>query len=208
MRILIADDHPIVRRGLRDLILESFPFAEVVEVGDAEELMKKVFKEEYDIVITDLSMPGRSGMDALQQIKKYYLKLPVLVLSVYPEEEYAIRALKEGAAGYLNKDQAIDELVNAIHQIRSGKKYITPAVAQKLASDFNLASTRPTHENLSNREFEILKFLAAGKSISEIAASLFLSVTTVSTYRARILSKMQMKSNADLIKYAIEHKLG
>lgn len=207
MRILIADDHPIVRKGLNGLILEAFPFAEIIEVGDTEELMKKVFKGEYDLVITDLSMPGRSGMDALQQIKKYYLKLPVLVLSVYPEDEYAIRALKEGAAGYLNKDQATDELVNAIQQIQLGRKYITPTLAQKLAGNLNSDAPQTSHEILSNREFEIFKSIAAGKSISEIAANLFLSVTTVSTYRARILSKMQMKSNAELIKYAIEHNL-
>lgn len=207
MRILLADDHPVVRRGLTDILLEAYPFAEITAVSDAEELVKRVLKEPFDLVITDLSMPGRSGLDALHQIKKYYLKLPVLVLSVHSEEQYALRVLKEGAAGYLSKDQATDELINAIDQIRSGRKYITPSIAQKLASELGSDTTKASHETLSNREFEIFKLIAAGKSISEIAAGLFLSVTTVSTYRSRILTKMNMKTNAELTRYAIEHEL-
>jgi DNA-binding NarL/FixJ family response regulator len=206
-RVLIADDHAIVRRGLKDIIREDFPSAEISEVADADELLKKVMKEEWDVVITDLSMPGRSGLEALQQIKQHKPTLPVLVLSIYPEEQYAIRVLKAGASGYLNKDMAPDELVNAIQRVLSGRKYITPAVAEKLASAFDMQSDKCSHEHLSDREFEVMKMIATGKSVSDIGNILNLSVTTISTYRARILAKMSMKTNADLIQYALQNKL-
>ncbi|WP_018616241.1 response regulator [Segetibacter koreensis] len=207
MRILIADDHAVVRRGLKDILLEEFQSAEIHEVGDAEDLIKTVNADAWDVVVTDLSMPGRSGLEALQYIKQNHPKIPVLVLSVHPEEQYAIRALKAGAAGYLNKDLATEELVNAIHKVLSGKKYITASIAEKLASTFNDQSNKLPHELLSDREFEVLKLLAAGKSVSEIASMFYLSVTTISTYRARIMAKMNMKTNADLTQYALEHKL-
>jgi two-component system invasion response regulator UvrY len=207
MRILIADDHAVVRRGLKDILLEEFQSAEIHEVGDAEDLIKAVNADDWDVVVTDLSMPGRSGLEALQYIKQNHPKIPVLVLSVHPEEQYAIRALKAGAAGYLNKDLATEELVNAMHKVLSGKKYITSSIAEKLASTFDNQSDRPPHEHLSDREFEVLKLLAAGKSVSEIANMFYLSVTTISTYRARIMAKMDMKTNADLTQYALEHKL-
>ena len=162
---------------------------------------------EWDVVISDLSMPGRSGLEALQQIKQLQPKLPVLILSIHPEEQYAIRVLKAGASGYLSKDSAPDELVNAVQRVLLGKKYITDTIAEKLASVLDQDSNKSPHEYLSDREFSVLKMLAAGKSVSEIAESLFLSVTTVSTYRSRIMTKMNMKSNADLTLYAVEHKL-
>ncbi|TKK69935.1 response regulator transcription factor [Ilyomonas limi] len=207
LRILIADDHAIVRRGLKDILLDAFPTAAIAEVCDAEELVQKVIKEQYDIVITDLSMPGRSGLEALQQIKAYDAKLPVLVLSVYPEEQYGVRVLKAGAAGYLNKDMAPEELVTAINRVLSGKKYITPVVAEKLASAVDFHSEKLPHEHLSDREFEVFKMLAVGKSVSEIGDILHLGVTTVSTYRSRILAKMNVKANAELTQYAMEYKL-
>jgi DNA-binding NarL/FixJ family response regulator len=207
LKILIADDHAIVRRGIKDILLDAFPSAAIAEVCNAEGVVQKVTKEQYDIVITDLSMPGRSGLDALQQIKAYDAKLPVLVLSVYPEEQYAVRVLKAGAAGYLNKDMAPEELVIAINKVLSGKKYITPAVAEKLASAIDFHSEKLPHEYLSDREFEVFKMLAIGKAVSEISEILYLGVTTVSTYRSRILSKMNMKTNAELTQYAIEYKL-
>lgn len=207
MRILIADDHAIIRRGLKDILLETFPSAQIDEAGDAEDLIKKVMKEDWNVILTDLSMPGRSGLDALQYIKQNYPKIPVLILSVHSEEQYAIRALKAGAAGYLNKDLAPDELVNAVQRVLSGKKYITASVAEKLVSSFNIDSDKPPHECLSDREFEVLKLLAAGKAVSEIANMFHLSVTTISTYRARIMAKMNMKTNADLTQYALENKL-
>jgi len=207
IRILIADDHTVVRRGLRQILLEGFPAALIEEVGDAEEMIKKVIQSEWDVIISDLSMPGRSGLEALSQIKQLNPKLPVLILSIHPEEQYALRVLKAGASGYLSKDMAPDELVNAVHRVMLGKKYITASIAEKLASVLDQDSDKPVHEFLSDREFSVLKLLASGKSVSEIAESLFLSVTTVSTYRARIMAKMNMKNNADLTLYAIENKL-
>ena len=207
IRILIADDHTIVRRGLREILLEGFPAAAIEEVADAEAMIKKIIHQEWDVVISDLSMPGRSGLEALQQIKQLQPKLPVLILSIHPEEQYAIRVLKAGASGYLSKDMAPDELVNAVHRVMLGKKYITASIAEKLAAVLDQDADKASHEYLSDREFSVLKLLAAGKSVSEIAESLFLSVTTVSTYRSRIMAKMNMKNNADLTLYAIENKL-
>lgn len=207
LRILIADDHAIVRRGLKDILLDAFPSAAITEVSDAEGLIQKITKEKYDVVITDLSMPGRSGLEALQQIKAYDAKLPVLVLSVYPEEQYAVRVLKAGAAGYLNKEMAPEELVTAMEKVLSGKKYITPAVAEKLASAIDFHSEKLPHEHLSDREFEVFKMLSIGKSVSEIGEILYLGVTTVSTYRSRVLAKMNVKTNAELTQYAIAYKL-
>jgi two-component system invasion response regulator UvrY len=207
LRILVADDHTVVRRGLRQILLEGFPGAAIEEVADAEDLVKQVMKLPWDVVISDLSMPGRSGLDALQQIKQLQPGLPVLILSIHPEDQYALRVLKAGASGYLSKDMAPDELVNAVQKVMLGKKYISAAVAEKLASALDQDTSKAPHEALSDREFSVLKMLAAGKSVSEIADSLFLSVTTVSTYRARILAKMNLKNNADLTLYAVEHKL-
>ncbi len=207
LRVLIADDHTVVRRGLRQILLEGFPSAQVEEVCDAEELIKKVMQAEWDLVISDLSMPGRSGLEALQQIKQLQPKLPVLILSIHPEDQYALRVLRAGAAGYLSKDMAPDELVIAVQKVLLGKKYITDSIAEKLASVLDQDSTKAAHESLSDREFMVLKQLASGKSVSEIAESMFLSVTTVSTYRTRLMSKMNMKNNADLTLYAIENKL-
>ena len=207
IRILVADDHTVVRRGLRQILLEGFPGALVEEVGDAEDLIKNVVKSTWDVVISDLSMPGRSGLDALQQIKQLHPNLPVLILSIHPEDQYALRVLKSGASGYLSKDMAPDELVNAVKKVMLGKKYITAAVAEKLAATLDQDHNKPLHEYLSDREFNVLKMLAAGRSVSEIAESLFLSVTTVSTYRSRIMAKMNLKNNAELTLYSMEHKL-
>ena len=207
LRIIIADDHTVVRRGLKQILLDEFPSAVIEEAADADLLLKKVFKEEWDIVISDLSMPGRSGMDALQQIKLHNQKLPVLILSVHSEEHYAIRVLKAGASGYLNKESAPEELIQAVRRLLMGKKYITPTIAEQLASGLDKDSEKPLHEILSDREFEVLKLLASGKSVSDIADQMVLSVTTVSTYRARIMAKMNLKTNADLTLYAIENKL-
>jgi two-component system, NarL family, invasion response regulator UvrY len=207
MKILIADDHAIVRRGLKEILLDEFPSALIEDVGNADHLIEKVCKADWDVVITDLSMPGRSGLQAVSQVKVLRPKLPLLVLSVYPEEQYAIRALKAGAAGYLNKDMAPEELVNAIRWVVSGRKYITPIIAERLACKAFDSFDRAEHETLSDREFEVLKMLATGKSVSEIGAVLHLSITTISTYRSRILAKMNMKSNSHLTQYAIEHGL-
>lgn len=207
MKILVADDHAIVRRGIKQIILEEFPFAETAEAADSEELVKKAFTGQWDVIITDLSMPGRSGLDALQQIKQQLPKVPVLILSMHPEEQYAIRVLKAGASGYISKDMAQDELVAALRRVMAGKKYITPSLAEKLATQLEHDGVGLPHETLSNREFDVLKLLAGGKSVSEIADMLSLSSTTISTYRARILEKMNMRTNAELTRYALENKL-
>ena len=207
MKVIIADDHSIVRKGLKQILLEEYPFAEVAEASNAEELINLTMSNGWDVVITDLSMPGRSGLDALRQIREAFPKLPVLVLSMHPEDQYAIRVLKAGASGYLNKDTAQDELVQAMRKVLVGKKYISTKVAEQMADAIEGNNEMALHELLSDREFDVLKMLASGKSVSEIAVSLSLSSTTVSTYRARIMEKMKMKSNADLTRYALENKL-
>lgn len=207
LRILIADDHTVVRKGLRQILLDEFPGAYIEEVADGSELIKNVMIGKWDVVVSDLSMPGRSGLEALQQIKLSLPDLPVLILSIHPEEQYALRALKSGAAGYLSKDTAPDELVKAVQKVLLGKKYISQAIAEKLANTFSSDTSTLPHESLSDREFDVMKFLANGKSVSEIAEILSLSVTTVSTYRARIMTKMNLKSNSDLTKYSIENSL-
>ncbi len=207
MKILIADDHTIVRRGLKQILLDEFPFAEIGEAGNAEELFKKAINGRWEIVITDLCMPGRSGLDALRQLKEAIPKLPILILSMYPEDQYAIRVLKAGASGYLNKEAAQDELVKAVRKVMSGKKYISAEVAEQMAGSLGHDNIKAQHELLSDREFDVFRMLAIGKSVSEIGKNLSLSSTTISTYRARILEKMKMQSNADLTRYAFEQKL-
>jgi DNA-binding NarL/FixJ family response regulator len=206
-RILIADDHAVVRRGLRQILYEAFPFAHLEEATNTAELLKKVGAQEWDMVISDLSMPGENVLDAVRRIKQDFPKLPVLVLSIYPEELYAIRSIKAGASGYLRKDSHPDELLNAVRKVLSGKKYITPKVAEKLASVVEKYGEKAPHEILSDREFEIFKLIASGKTVSEIATLFSLSVSTISTYRTRVLAKMNRKTNADLTLYAMEHKL-
>ncbi len=206
-RILIADDHAIVRRGMRQLLLEHYPFATIGEAANVEELISLVINQQWDVVVCDMNMPGRSGLDALMQIKEISPKLPVLIMSMYPEDQYALRVLKSGAAGYLGKETIHDNIVSAIELVVQGKRYITPAVAEKLAEAVNLDLPRVLHEGLSDREFDVFKLLASGKSVSEIAAQLSLSSTTVSTYRSRIMEKMNMRSNAELARYALEHNL-
>jgi two-component system, NarL family, invasion response regulator UvrY len=207
MRILIADDHAIVRRGLAEILLEAWPSAEIRQVEDADRLLQQALEGSWDVVISDLMMPGRSVLETLQQIRQYHPQLPVLILSIFPEEQYATRVFKAGASGYINKDAAPTELVKAIQRIMQGRKYITATVAEKLASDLNVDKERPPHEALSDREFHVMKLLAAGKSITEIAVQLSLSPTTISTYRSRIMEKMKMKANAELARYALENGL-
>ena len=207
IRILIADDHAIVRRGLSEILLEEYPSAFVEEVGDADRLLNRALAENWDIVISDLMMPGRSVLEVLQQIKQHAAQLPVLILSIFPEEQYATRVLKAGASGYINKDAAPTELVKAVQRILQGRKYITPNIAEMLASDLNLATDKAPHELLSDREFHVMKLLAEGKTISDIAEMLSLSPTTISTYRARIMEKMKMRANAELARYALENRL-
>lgn len=207
VRVLIADDHAIVRKGLKQLLLEEYPSAKIGEASDAEGLIAEAMNEKWDVVVCDMSMPGRSGLDALHQIKQVAPGLPVLIMSMYPEDQYALRVLKAGASGYLGKETIHDELIKAIQTVLLGRKYITGSIAEKLADAFNTDADQHPHELLSDREFDVFKLLASGKSVSDIAEQLSLSVTTVSTYRSRIMEKMNMRSNAELTRYAIENKL-
>ena len=207
IRILIADDHAVVRKGLKQILLEHYPTAVIGEAVDAETLITASITEKWDVVICDMSMPGRSGLDALNHIKQSCPELPVLIMSMYPEDQYAVRVLKAGASGYLGKDTIHDDIVNAIETIRMGKKFITPSIAEKIADVFDSGTTRKLHEKLSDREFDVFKLLATGKSVSEIGEQLSLSTTTVSTYRSRIMDKLNMRVNADLTRYALENEL-
>lgn len=207
MKILVADDHAIVRKGLKQILLDEYPFGEIEECSNTEELLNKAIGGNWDVIISDISMPGRSGLEALHHIHEAHPHVPVLILSMHPEEQYAIRALKAGASGYCSKDLAHDELVNAVRRVLTGRKYITPTLAEALATRLEQETHAEPHKRLSNREFEVFKMIAAGKSVSEIADNLRLSATTISTYRARILSKMNFKTNSDLTRYALENKL-
>lgn len=208
MKILITDDHAVIRRGLKQILLEEFPSVLIEEATDAESAIKKSLSENYDVIISDLSMPGRSGLDLLSHIRQHSSKTPVLILSMHPEEQYAIRALKAGAAGYLSKDSAPEELVKAVNRVLQGRKYISTSIADKLFDELDQPNNdKPAHEQLSHREFDVFKLIACGKSVSDISEQLTLSISTVSTYRARILTKMRLKSNAELTRYALEYKL-
>ncbi len=203
MRFLIADDHAIVRKGIRQILRDEFVDLVIDEVANGSDLMDNVHVQKYDIIILDISMPGRNGLEILKQLKAESITSPVLVLSMHPEDQYAIRVLKAGASGFLSKDIAAEELVNAIKKILSGRKYITESVADKLVGGVDIHKTQPQHEVLSDREFEVIKLIASGKTVSEIANMLHLSVATVSTYRTRILEKMHLKNNAELTHYVI-----
>jgi DNA-binding NarL/FixJ family response regulator len=208
MRILIADDHAIVRRGMKQLLLEQYPFVLIGEVADAAQLVKELMDNTWDLIICDINMPGRSGLDVLQQVRDMSPDIPVLIMSMYPEEQYAVRALRLGAAGYLGKESLDDNLIPAIEMVMRGKKFITPAIAEKLADAVGQGDKKNNpHDELSLREFEVFKQLAAGNSVSEIAAKLSVSPNTVSTYRSRIFEKMGFRSSAELVRYAVEHKL-
>jgi two-component system invasion response regulator UvrY len=206
IRILIVDDHAVVRRGLRD-ILASESDVNVLETGDPYDALKLVRKEDIDIAVLDLDLPGKSGLELLKDVKRERPKLPVLILSVYPEEQFAVRTLKAGASGFLSKDAAPEDLVTAIRKIARGGKYISESVAEKLLNNLNADDTSAPHETLSDREFEILRLFGTGKTVGEIAGELSLSVPTVSTYRARILEKMSLKTTAELMRYAIQNNL-
>lgn len=208
MRILVADDHTVIRKGLKQILLEAYPDVYIEEATDAETVINKIMTGSWDVVISDLSMPGRSGLDVLQYVKQNNIKTPVLILSIHPEEQYAIRVLKAGAAGYLSKDAAQDELVAAVQRVLQGRKYVSSSIAEKLVTELDQPnSAKAPHELLSDREFDVFMLLASGQSITEIADRLSISITTVSTNRSRILAKMNLKTNADITRYAIEHKL-
>ena len=207
MRILIADDHAVFRRGLKETLVEAFPRINFGEAKTAAETVELVRRHPWDIVILDISMPGKSGLDILDDVKRLRPGTPVLLLTMHPEQQYARRALKAGAAGYLTKDSVPDELKSAIKRIAAGGRYVSATLAEKLAVDLRHGADVPLHELLSDREFQVLRMLASGKTVREMAEDLSLSVKTVSTYRGRILEKTGMKTNAELIRYALEAQL-
>lgn len=204
IRILIADDHAIVRQGLQQILQEKYTSASFGEASTGNEVLDKIKKEKWDLLILDITMPGRSCLEILKQIKLESIKVPVLILSMHSEDQYAIRMLKSGAAGYLTKESAAEELLNAIQRVLSGHKYINISIAEKLANNLETDVDKPLHELMSDREFQVLCLIASGKTVSEIAFELSLSVATISTYRTRILDKLNMRTNAELTRYAIQ----
>jgi DNA-binding NarL/FixJ family response regulator len=207
IKILIADDHAIVREGLKQILSESPDLIVIAEASSGQEVLEKISKSDLDLVVLDIAMPGRGGLDILKEIKTQRPRLPVLMLSMYPEEQYAIRVLKSGASGYLTKESAPSELVMAIRQISQGKKYISPSLAEKLAIDLEINPDKMPHEILSDREYQVMCMIASGKTLKEIADGLSLSIKTISTYRSRILEKMNMRTNAEVTHYAIKNNL-
>ncbi len=207
IKILIADDHAIVREGLKQIVAEESDMKVTGEAANASELFELLDKDSWEIVVLDINMPGKSGLEALKEMKTRNITVPVLILSMFSEEQYGIRAIKAGAAGYLKKVSAPTELVSVIRKIFGGGKYISPTLAEKLADNFDVNNKKALHQNLSDREYQIMCFISLGKSAEEIAEELAISIHTVYSYRNRILEKMHLKSNVELTQYAIQNKL-
>lgn len=207
IRVLLADDHPIVRAGLREILADTGDITVTGEASNGQEVLARVRGQDFDVAVLDMSMPGRSGIELIKQMKSEKPKLRVLILSMHSEQQYAVRAVKAGASGYLTKDSAADELVAAIRRIAAGGAYISPETAERLAMDAAPRTDAAPHTLLSDREFQVFQLIAAGKSVTEIAQQLSLSVKTVSTHKTRIMQKMQLANQAGLIRYAFENKL-
>ena len=207
MKFLIIDDHAIVRKGLSQLLKEEFPDAEIAEAVDDNEVYQKTRKQIWDVILLDISMPGRNGMEILKQLRAENVKAPILVLTMHQEDVYGPRVLKAGANGFLNKEMATEELVAAVHRVLAGRKYISGALAEKLAESLNDNTGKPAHETLSDREMQVLQLLASGKTVSDVANELSLSVNTISTYRNRLLEKLTLHNNAELTRYALDNNL-
>jgi len=206
-QVLIADDHAMVRAGLRQFLEEGGRVGDVAEAASGQQAMDLLRTKRFDLLILDINMPGRGGLDILKNVRASYPETRVLIVSGFPEQQYAVNVLKAGASGYLSKDSAPDELLRAVHVVLSGRRYVSNALAEQLASQLDAASDQPIHAGLSEREFQVLCKLASGRSVSEIAGELCLSVKTVSTYRSRVLEKMSLKSNADVTRYALQNGL-
>jgi len=206
LRILIVDDHPIVRQGLRQTLADATDVGEIGEAANGQQALDLVRQSDWDAVVLDIGLPGRGGLDILKDIKHERPRLPVLILSMHPEDQYAIRALRAGAGGYLTKEAATEKLVDAIRKITSGGRFISPSLAERLAIELT-DTAGPPHASLSDREFEVLRLIASGLPVSGIADRMCLSVKTISTYRARILEKMRMKNNAELMQYVLTNRL-
>ncbi|MCZ7602861.1 MAG: response regulator transcription factor [Melioribacteraceae bacterium] len=207
MRIILVDDHELIREGLKKVIAKESDIDVIGEAQNADEMFELLSKNKIDIVILDITLPGRSGLDLISEIKTHYPDTRILILSMHPEDRFAVRALRAGAFGFITKGTASKILIEALRKIADGRKYITPTLAEHLALELDVDHDKPLHENLSNREFEVMRLIAEGKSVSEIAEMLFISVNTVTSYRSRIMEKMKMKTNAEIIRYAIEQNL-
>ena len=208
IRVLVSDDHAVLRTGVTKILMHGLEGVVCGEAGNAEEILEQVQNHEWDLVILDINMPGRSGIEVLREIRRLRPGLPVLVLSMHAEDQYGKRVLRTGASGFMNKNVAPEELIKAVHKVLSGGRYVSPALAEKLAFDLTSANAgQAAHEALSEREFEVLRLIASGKTVSEIAETIHLSVATVSTYRARILLKMNMTTTVELIRYGLENRL-
>ena len=207
IRILVADDHAIVRDGLKQIVSDTPDIVVSAEASNGREALNKALKDDYDVVLLDITMPDRSGLDILKEIKAQKPELPILILSIHPEEQYAVRALKAGAAGYLTKESAPEELIRAMRRVSSGGKYVTSSLAEKLASILKTSTEEPLHHYLSDREYQVLCMIASGKRVKQIADELLLSAKTISTYRSRILRKMKMTNNIELTRYAMQNQL-
>jgi DNA-binding NarL/FixJ family response regulator len=207
IKVFIADDHTMFREGLKQILAKDTGIIVSGEASNAAELFEKVQKGNFDVLVLDIAMPGRSGIDALKELKQIRRDLPVLILSMYPEDQFAARAIKAGASGYLTKNKTGRELVAAVHRVASGKKYIGPDVGEQLAVELERDVDQPPHKRLSDREYQVMCMIASGKTVKQIADELCLSVSTISTNRARILQKMKMKNNAEITRYAIKHDL-
>lgn len=205
LNILIADDHAIVRKGLVQLIREEYPFAQIAEASNSAEVFELIHSQIWDFILLDISMPGRSGVEVLKQIRSMGIKAPILMLSMHPEDQYAIRVLKAGASGFLNKDSATEELIIAMERMLTGRKYITSSLAEKLIDLGFDTSNKTANELLSDREMQVFQLLASGKTVTEIAEDISLSVNTISTYRARVLEKLHLHNNSDITRYALEN---
>jgi DNA-binding NarL/FixJ family response regulator len=207
MHILLADDHAVVRRGLKDILADALPGARFSEAGSGDEVLSRLAGSQIALVVLDINMPGRSGLDVLRDVKRAYPRLPVIIMSVQPEDQYAIRCLRAGAAAYINKDSAPEELAEATRKILGGGRYISPRMAERLVDQLDEPTDKPPHDSLSDREHEVMRMIASGVPLTEIAERLHVSVKTVSSYRSRIMEKMQMKSNAEVTRYAMTHQL-
>jgi two-component system invasion response regulator UvrY len=207
IRVLIADDHAILRRGLKEILVRELTGTFFGEAKDTQEVLARTQSDDWDLLILDISMPGRSGLDALRDVRARRPKLPILVLSMHPEDQYGKRVLRAGASGFMNKESAPEELIKAVQKVLAGGRYVSPRLAEKLASDLSDEVQRDVQEALSQREFEVLRMIALGKTTGQIAEELHLSVSTVSTYRARILEKMEMKTTAELMQYALRNRV-
>ena len=207
IRVFVADDHAIVRQGLKQIVADTPDVVVAGEASSGQEVLDKVLTNDYDVVLLDITMPDRSGLDILKELKSQKPEINILVLTIHPEEQYAVRVLKAGASGYLTKESAPEELITAIRKVAAGGKYVSSSLAEKFAFDLGTDAEKPLHQTLSDREYQVMCMIASGKTVKEVAEELLLSIKTVSTYRSRVLEKMNLKNNVELTHYAIKNRL-